>query len=53
MTASERAAAPDPVPMDVIAAAVVALIRDDSAAGRVVELREGALTTTSRPRAAR
>ena len=42
MTASERAAAPDPVPMDVIAAAVVALIRDEGAAGRVVELREGA-----------
>ena len=42
MTASERAAAPDPVPMDVIVSAVVALTRDDSAAGRVVALREGA-----------
>jgi len=42
MTESERAAAPDPVPMDVIASAVVALIRDDGAAGRVIELREGA-----------
>ena len=42
MPAAERAAAPDPIPMDVVAGAVVALIRDDGAAGRVVELREGA-----------
>ena len=42
MPEAERAAAPDPIPMDVVAGAVVALIRDDGAAGRVVELREGA-----------
>ncbi len=41
MTPAERAAAPEPIPMDVIATAIVDLIRDDSAAGRVIELREG------------
>ena len=40
MTPAERAAAPEPVPMDGIATAIVDLIRDESAAGRVIELRE-------------
>jgi NAD(P)-dependent dehydrogenase (short-subunit alcohol dehydrogenase family) len=38
MTPAERAAAPIPVPMDEVADAVVELVRDDSAAGRVVVL---------------
>lgn len=36
MTPAERAAAPIPVPMDEVADAVVELVRDDTAAGRVV-----------------
>jgi NAD(P)-dependent dehydrogenase (short-subunit alcohol dehydrogenase family) len=36
MSASERAAAPTPIPVETIADAVVALIADDAAAGRVV-----------------
>jgi NAD(P)-dependent dehydrogenase (short-subunit alcohol dehydrogenase family) len=39
MTAAERAAAPEPIPLDVLTHAVVALIRDDESAGRVVVLR--------------
>jgi NAD(P)-dependent dehydrogenase (short-subunit alcohol dehydrogenase family) len=39
MTAEERAAAPEPIALDVLADAVVALIRDDESAGRVVVLR--------------
>jgi NAD(P)-dependent dehydrogenase (short-subunit alcohol dehydrogenase family) len=38
MSAAERAAAPAPIPVDAVAAAVVALIADDSAAGRVIVL---------------
>jgi NAD(P)-dependent dehydrogenase (short-subunit alcohol dehydrogenase family) len=38
MTAEERAAAPVPVPMEDIAAAVVALVRDDTLAGAVREM---------------
>jgi NAD(P)-dependent dehydrogenase (short-subunit alcohol dehydrogenase family) len=41
MTAAERAAAGPRVPMADIAAAVVAFVRDDSLAGRVVLLRGG------------
>jgi NAD(P)-dependent dehydrogenase (short-subunit alcohol dehydrogenase family) len=36
MTPAERAAAPIPVPMDEVADTVVELVRDDTAAGRVV-----------------
>jgi NAD(P)-dependent dehydrogenase (short-subunit alcohol dehydrogenase family) len=36
MSAEERAAAPRPIPVETIAEAVVALIADDEAAGRVV-----------------
>jgi NAD(P)-dependent dehydrogenase (short-subunit alcohol dehydrogenase family) len=36
MTPAERAAAPIPVPMDEVADAVTELVRDDTAAGRVV-----------------
>jgi NAD(P)-dependent dehydrogenase (short-subunit alcohol dehydrogenase family) len=36
MTPTERAAAPIPVPMDEVADAVMGLVRDDTAAGRVV-----------------
>ena len=39
MTPEERAAAPDPIPLDALTDAVVALIRDDGSAGRVVVLR--------------
>jgi NAD(P)-dependent dehydrogenase (short-subunit alcohol dehydrogenase family) len=39
MTAEERAAAPGPIALDVLTDAVVALIRDESAAGRVEVLR--------------
>jgi hypothetical protein len=42
MTEPERAAAPEPLPMDDVAAAVVQLIRDDTLAGRVMVLRGGA-----------
>jgi NAD(P)-dependent dehydrogenase (short-subunit alcohol dehydrogenase family) len=38
MSPAERVAAPIPVPMDEVADVVVALVRDDSAAGRVVAL---------------
>jgi NAD(P)-dependent dehydrogenase (short-subunit alcohol dehydrogenase family) len=38
MTPAERAAAPVPVPMDEVADAVVQLVRDDTAVGRVVML---------------
>ena len=41
MTPAERAAAPVPLPPDAVPAAVVALLRDDEAAGRVVVLRPG------------
>jgi NAD(P)-dependent dehydrogenase (short-subunit alcohol dehydrogenase family) len=37
MTPQERAAVPIPVPMHEVADAVVGLVRDDGAAGRVVE----------------
>jgi NAD(P)-dependent dehydrogenase (short-subunit alcohol dehydrogenase family) len=36
MSAEERATAPEPIPVETIADAVVALIADDAAAGRVV-----------------
>jgi NAD(P)-dependent dehydrogenase (short-subunit alcohol dehydrogenase family) len=39
MTAEERAAAPEPIALEVLTDAVVALIRDDESAGRVVVLR--------------
>ena len=39
MTPRERAAAPEPIPLEALTDAVVALIRDDGSAGRVVELR--------------
>jgi NAD(P)-dependent dehydrogenase (short-subunit alcohol dehydrogenase family) len=42
MTEPARAAAPEPLPMDDVAAAVVQLIRDDTLAGRVMVLRGGA-----------
>ena len=42
MTEAERAAAPEPLPMEDVAAAVVRLIRDDALAGRVLGLRGGA-----------
>ena len=42
MSAEERAAAPEPLPLDEVADAVVALIRDESLAGRVLVLRGGA-----------
>jgi NAD(P)-dependent dehydrogenase (short-subunit alcohol dehydrogenase family) len=41
MTPAELAAAPIPVPMDEVADAVVELVRDDAAAGRVVMLPDG------------
>jgi NAD(P)-dependent dehydrogenase (short-subunit alcohol dehydrogenase family) len=41
MTEAERAAAPEPIPMDVVADAVLALATDDSLAGRVLVLRGG------------
>jgi NAD(P)-dependent dehydrogenase (short-subunit alcohol dehydrogenase family) len=39
MTPEERAAAPEPIPLDALTDAVVALIADETAAGRVVVLR--------------
>jgi NAD(P)-dependent dehydrogenase (short-subunit alcohol dehydrogenase family) len=42
MTEAERAAAPEPLPMEDVADAVVRLIRDDALAGRVLVLRGGA-----------
>jgi hypothetical protein len=42
MTPADRVAAPRPLPMDDVAAAVVRLIRDDTLAGRVTVLRDGA-----------
>ena len=39
MTPEERAAAPEPIALDALTDAVVALIRDDGSAGRVVVLR--------------
>jgi NAD(P)-dependent dehydrogenase (short-subunit alcohol dehydrogenase family) len=39
MTPEERAAAPEPIALDALTDAVVALIRDDRSAGRVVVLR--------------
>ena len=39
MTPAERAAAPEPIALDALTDAVVALIRDDGSAGRVVVLR--------------
>jgi NAD(P)-dependent dehydrogenase (short-subunit alcohol dehydrogenase family) len=41
MTPEERAAAPEPIPLEVLTNAVVALIRDEASAGRVVVLRGG------------
>jgi NAD(P)-dependent dehydrogenase (short-subunit alcohol dehydrogenase family) len=41
MTPAELAAAPIPVPMDEVTDAVVELVRDDAAAGRVVMLPDG------------
>jgi NAD(P)-dependent dehydrogenase (short-subunit alcohol dehydrogenase family) len=40
MTPEERAAAPEPIPLEALTDAVVALIEDDGSAGRVVVLRE-------------
>lgn len=45
MTPAERAAAPIPVPMGGVADAVVELVRDDSAAGRVVVLPDRGLVS--------
>ena len=42
MTPDERAAAPEPLPLDDVAGAVVRLARDDALAGRVLVLRGGA-----------
>src|SRR3954468_22444691 len=39
MTPQERAAAPEPLPLEVLTDAVVALIRDETSGGRVVVLR--------------
>jgi NAD(P)-dependent dehydrogenase (short-subunit alcohol dehydrogenase family) len=39
MTPDERAAAPEPIPLEALTDAVVALIRDERSAGRVVVLR--------------
>ncbi len=39
MTPDERAAAPEPLPLEALTDAVVALIRDEASAGRVVVLR--------------
>jgi NAD(P)-dependent dehydrogenase (short-subunit alcohol dehydrogenase family) len=39
MTPDERAAAPEPIPLEALTDAVVALIRDEASAGRVVVLR--------------
>jgi NAD(P)-dependent dehydrogenase (short-subunit alcohol dehydrogenase family) len=41
MTPEERAAAPEPLPLEALTDAVVALVRDDASAGRVVVLRGG------------
>jgi len=41
MSAEERAAAPEPIPMAEVADAVVALLRDDALAARVMVLRPG------------
>ena len=41
MTPEERAAAPEPIPLAGLTDAVVALIRDEASAGRVVVLRGG------------
>jgi NAD(P)-dependent dehydrogenase (short-subunit alcohol dehydrogenase family) len=41
MSEAERAAAPEPLPMEDVAAAVVRLVRDDALAGRVLVLRGG------------
>jgi NAD(P)-dependent dehydrogenase (short-subunit alcohol dehydrogenase family) len=41
MTPVQRAAAPEPLPLEVLTDAVVALIRDEESAGRVVVLRNG------------
>ena len=41
MTPDERAAAPEPVPLDTLTRAIVELVRDDALAGRVVVLRGG------------
>ena len=41
MSEAERAAAPEPIPMEEVADAVVALLRDETLAGRVVVLRPG------------
>jgi len=41
MTPDERAAAPEPIPLEALADAVVELIRDETSAGRVVVLRGG------------
>jgi NAD(P)-dependent dehydrogenase (short-subunit alcohol dehydrogenase family) len=40
MTPTERAAAPIPVAMDEVTDAVVELVRDDTAAGRVVAMQD-------------
>jgi NAD(P)-dependent dehydrogenase (short-subunit alcohol dehydrogenase family) len=42
MTPAQRAAAPEPLPLDDVADAVVRLARDDALAGRVLVLRGGA-----------
>jgi hypothetical protein len=42
MTPEERAAAPEPLPLDDLADAVVAFIRDDVLSGSVVVVRGGA-----------
>jgi NAD(P)-dependent dehydrogenase (short-subunit alcohol dehydrogenase family) len=50
MTPVERAAAPQPVPMDEIAAVVLDLARDETLAGRVVVLMGGELPRLLDPR---
>jgi NAD(P)-dependent dehydrogenase (short-subunit alcohol dehydrogenase family) len=42
LTAAERGSDPPPIPLDVIAEATLALIRDDALAGRVVMIERGA-----------
>jgi NAD(P)-dependent dehydrogenase (short-subunit alcohol dehydrogenase family) len=39
MTPAERAAAPEPIPLEALTDAVIALIRDEASAGRIVVLR--------------
>ncbi|MFI5896339.1 SDR family NAD(P)-dependent oxidoreductase [Actinoplanes sp. NPDC051513] len=50
MTAEERAARPEPIPLPVLTGAVLDLIRDDGLSGEVVVLRPGAETRGGRRR---